>query len=638
MTRGAFYLSGFQMLPCLPNADPDRLARRAKLAQAREALVFAHKYANPSLPDGVALAEKVPVSQEFLPGYLGKVAWVEAELLANHVAVDFEKLTGGGSGRWNILDFLGITRLVGNRHLIFSRPLQAAGRVARSFPVNLAAYKALFGTISKTEIVDLLDDGQRTQDRAFAWQRVAGANPVMLKGIRVSADRSEYSPNRGQDDNWPPAAPPGQLPATFHLDKTVFARAMKWWRQEHDTLEAAIAERRLYVCDYRHHEGLPNGTWDSGVLGVPRHKYLYAPIAAFVRLMDTPERIGELVPVCIQCEQGDETVFTPDQGVRWQMAKTVVQSADGTTQEMISHLAYTHLVMEAAIVAAFRQLAPNHPLLVLLVPHFEFTLALNDHAVQSLIAPGGPVDEVFGSTLVGSLELTTRGLSEYDFMRAGAPSDIKHRLVDDRQGLPDYPWRDDASSLWPAIRRFVQRYVELYYSSDADVADDRELAGFFREFGSPDAGNIKGVVPVETREALIEAITTLIWTASAQHACLNYSQFPMMGYPPNVPGALYATKPTADTPENELNWLEMLPPAHKAAAQFTILYELSNVRWGKLGDYPPLHFLDRRVEPLLADFKRDLVLAEQEIVARDRYRMLSYPYLRPSQIGASIYI
>ncbi|MDB9309816.1 lipoxygenase family protein [Aphanizomenon sp. CS-733/32] len=45
---------------------------------------------------------------------------------------------------------------------------------------------------------------------------------------------------------------------------------------------------------------------------------------------------------------------------------------------MSSHLCRTHFVMEPFAVVTPRQLAQNHPLRILLKPHFRFMLANND--------------------------------------------------------------------------------------------------------------------------------------------------------------------------------------------------------------------------------------------------------------------
>ncbi|MBK8398292.1 MAG: hypothetical protein IPL26_24000 [Leptospiraceae bacterium] len=47
------------------------------------------------------------------------------------------------------------------------------------------------------------------------------------------------------------------------------------------------------------------------------------------------------------------------------------------------------LTIEPMIVAAHRQLSENHPIFKLLIPHFRFTIQINDSALHSLIIPGG---------------------------------------------------------------------------------------------------------------------------------------------------------------------------------------------------------------------------------------------------------
>jgi arachidonate 15-lipoxygenase len=413
---------------------------------------------------------------------------------------------------------------------------------------------------------------------------------------------------------------------------------------EQDSLEKAAAEHRLYLADYRLLMNLPQGTWLDGVLQIKRDRYLYAPLALFAWQPGNRSRLGEFKPVAIQCQQlppeGDSNpIFTPQDGYRWQMARTVVQCADGVLQELVYHLGHTHLVVEAAIVAAHRHLAEVPPLYMLLAPHFQFTLAINDYASRHLIAPGGQVDQLFGSTLEGCLTALVRGMREYDFSRAAPPKELAARGVHDRQGLPEYPYRDDALRVWPPLVQFVQRYVGLYYGSDADVCQDQELQGFIRCFGDPQAGNIRGTpTEITSRCQLVEVIATLIFTATAQHSALNYAQFPFMGYAPNVTGALYAPAPTEETPQSQLQWLEMLPPASKAMQQFAILYQLSGVRFSVLGHYEPFYFEDRRVDGLVKQLQQELALAETAMKNADQYRFMSYPFLFPSGIGNSIFI
>lgn len=629
------------MFPTLPQNDPNPAARQAQLHRAQADYQFQHVYCSDDYPDGVSLAAQLPVEQNFDLAYLAKVLPVDATLLANQAAVDLEYFTGDLEGGFSLSDWLGLTRAVGNQHFFFSQPTKAASRLAQSFPLNVEKYKALYALIRPPEIVGLLSKDQATRDRAFAWQRVAGVNPLVLRGITQTTPAPPAPPLPG---GLLPPPPPGQLPASFPITEAIYQQVMG----SDDSLARAAAERRLYLADYRLMMNLPQSEWDDGVLAVPRSRYLYAPLALFAQPRSDRADPLELRPVAIQCQQlppeagathADNPIFTPLDSWRWQMACTVVQCADGVIQEMVYHLGHTHLVIEAAIVAAQRHLAKAHPLMVLLTPHFQFTLAINDYASKNLIAPGGQVDKLFGTSLEGSLTALVRGMQEYDFSQAAPPAELAARLVDDTSGLATYPYRDDALRVWLPLQRFVQAYLQLYYSTDGDVQNDRELQAFITTFGDPAQGNIKGVPSrIETREQLAGVVATLIFVASAQHSALNYAQFPMMGYAPNVTGALYAAAPTASTPQNQLNWLEMLPPANLAMQQFAILYQLSTVRFSVLGHYPPLHFEDRRVDCLVKQFQRELTMAETAMREADQYRFMSYPYLYPSEIGSSIFI
>ncbi|MGI0491841.1 lipoxygenase family protein [Alkalinema pantanalense CENA528] len=625
------------MFPTLPQSDRNPAARQAQLNRARAKYTFVHAYQSDDCSQGVGLLADLPYDQQFTLPYLAQVLTVDSTLLANQAAIDLEFLTGASQGSVTINDWFSLAKSLTDRAFFLAQPTKAARRIADSFPLNLEKYNALFALIGQPEIVSVYRQSQSQRDRAFAWQRLAGANPMVLRGITTlsAPDRTWITGCNGEEILAP--LPPGVMPANFPVDNALYQRVMG----TQDSLEKAAAEHRLYLADYRLLMNLPQGTWRKN--GLPQDRYLYAPLALFAWQPGDDRTLGAFKPVAIQCQQwpvdASNPIFTPLDGYRWQMAQTVVQCADGVLQEMVHHLGYTHMVIEAAIVAAYRNLAPSHPIYVLLDPHFQFTLALNDYATKHLIAPGGQVDALFGTTLEGSLTALVRGLREYNFSRAAPPKELADRRVDNVLGLPDYPYRDDALRVWQPLQQFVQRYVALYYGSDEDVQQDWELQHFLQAFGDPQQGNISGVpTPLTTREQLVEAVATLIFTATAQHSALNYAQFPFMGYVPNLTGALYAPAPTQDTPQAQSSWLAMLPPTSQALQQFVILYQLSNVRFSVLGQYEPFYFEDRRVDGLVQKLRQELALAETAMQNVDQYRFLSYPYLQPSTIGNSIFI
>ena len=205
-------------------------------------------------------------------------------------------------------------------------------------------------------------------DRSFAEQRLSGANPMVLRLLDASDPRAQILLD---------------LP-TLHplVDR----------RQE-------LQQNNIYIADYTgtdEHYRAPalvgGGTYEKG------RKYLPKPRAFFAWRWTGVRDRGEMTPIAIQLDPNpDSHVYTPfDPPVDWLFAKLCVQVADANHHEMSSHLARTHLVMEPIAIVTARQLAKNHPLSLLLKPHFRFMLTNNDLARSHLIAPGGPVDELLG--------------------------------------------------------------------------------------------------------------------------------------------------------------------------------------------------------------------------------------------------
>ena len=104
--------------------------------------------------------------------------------------------------------------------------------------------------------------------------------------------------------------------------------------------------------------------------------------------------------------------------------------------------------------------------------------------------------------------------------------------------ISDYPYATDGLLIWSAIQKYVQSYVETYYSSPTSIQMDTELQSWYDEsihVGHADHRHASWWPPLTTPADLIHILTTLIWLASAQHAALNFGQYPFGGYVPNRP-------------------------------------------------------------------------------------------------------
>ncbi|MFN6143727.1 MAG: lipoxygenase family protein [Pseudanabaena sp.] len=330
-----------------------------------------------------------------------------------------------------------------------------------------------------------------------------------------------------------------------------------------------------------------------------------------------------------------------DDEPNWLIAKTVVQIADANYHELISHLARTHLVIEPFVIATNRQLASNHPLYILLKPHFQGTLAINDAAQSGLISPGGTVDKLLAGTIGSARALSVHGVKTFNFNESLLPIALKKRGVDDPSLLPDYPYRDDALLIWEAISTWVKNYLSIYYANDNDIFKDAELQAWAKEIISDEGGRVTSFGQngqIRTLAYLIDAVTLLIFTGSAQHAAVNFPQGDLMTYAPATPLAGYTPAPTSTTGATEEDFFAMLPAIDQAKSQLTMTYILGSVYYTTLGDYGNAYFTDDRIQQPLRDFQDDLKAIESTIKSRNEQRILDYSYLRPSRIPQSINI
>lgn len=600
------YIQPLAMVDVLPDGEQFSIAWYRLLAkQVREIflntlVVNRGNRGSESLRDDVRDFIFEALREEALPvqlDILGRVLQIAPQLLIKGISRDFREI-----------DDL-VLSLVKDFGLYVFRDLLArvSARLERSSPTghvtNLEDYKKLF------PVLDLpLFASTFTEDEIFAYMQVAGFNPLMIQQVSTLSDR-------------------------FPLSNAQYQEIMG----SDDSLEEAGREGRLYIADYKILENALNGTYKK------YQKYLYAPIALFAVAKGT-DKSRMLQPVAIQCGQtpGDTNpIITPKSDkYAWSFAKTVVLIADANFHEPVSHLGRTHLFVGPFVIATHRRLSKNHPLSVLLRPHFEGTLAINDAAQRVLIAPKGGVDQMLSSTIDNSRVLAVIGVQSYGFNSAMLSKQLKKRGVDDPEKLPVYPYRDDALLVWEAIHQWVSSYLKIYYSTDNDVQKDTELQAWATEVQAPNGGRVpefgEEYGRIQTLDYLIDAATLIIFTASAQHAAVNFPQKGYMSYPPGTPLAGYQPASKLQGEVTEQDYLNLLPPLDQAQRQINLTTILGSVYYNRLGIYPEEHF-PAKVKPLLQTFQENLKQIEDTINQRNLNRP-TYEYLLPSKIPQSINI
>ncbi|CAI9766062.1 unnamed protein product [Fraxinus pennsylvanica] len=391
--------------------------------------------------------------------------------------------------------------------------------------------------ISKDKFAWLRDD-------EFGRQAIAGINPVGVERLH----------------NFPPVS---------KLDPEIYGRQESALKEEHIvgnlngmTVQEALEANKLFIIDY-HDIYLP---FLDGINALDGRK-AYATRTIFF-LTDS----GTLKPIAIELSlpqtapsSRSKRVVTPPVDATtdwmWKLAKAHVSANDAGVHQLVNHWLRTHATMEPFILAAHRQLSAMHPIFKLLDPHMRYTLEINALARQSLICADGVIESCFTPGRYG-MEISAAAYKNFwRFDLEGLPADLIRRgmaVPDPTQPhglkllIEDYPYATDGLMIWSAIENWVRSYVNHYYPDSSLVCNDKELQAWYAEsinVGHADLRHAEWWPTLATPEDLTSILTTIIWLASAQHAALNFGQYPYGGYVPNRPPLMRRLIPDENDPE-----------------------------------------------------------------------------------------
>lgn len=497
---------------------------------------------------------------------------------------------------------------------------------------------------------DVSKNDQFEEDVIFGWYRIAGPNPMKIKTFDGDLD---------------------DVFSDFERQKFSDIKGF-----ENDDIDSAIAENRLYWVEYSE---LNEAIAAPGKIeGVPKQNKLFAPVCLLavpkgandvdVNDEDFHEKYrAKLLPIAIRTyvngDPEEYPLFTPFNCSKyeWKGVKMTVQIADAVVHELVYHLGRTHLLMEVFMCATHRNLSKHHPLHVLLSPHLTGTCFINTLAANTLISPGSTIDLITAPQIEASQVIAAQSVNHesFKFNEWMPREDFAKRGVDtETNGLAlPYPFRDHALQLWDAIHEWASAFVSHYYKSDDDVLADTELREWAAEIVHNKKGNLHGFGndgdgSITTVEYLIDCVTMIIYTASVQHAAVNYPQSTMMGFSPAMPLAAYADAPSAPHQSNfksgfhEKDLLDMYPPTsgiNQAYTQLQVAHTLGTMVHTNLGDYGvALMSTSSEVKEAHAALKRNLERIEKDIRRQNeveyKANLPPYIYLRPSRIPNSINI
>ncbi|KAJ8009631.1 hypothetical protein DPEC_G00090920 [Dallia pectoralis] len=392
----------------------------------------------------------------------------------------------------------------------------------------------------------------------------------------------------------------------------------------------------IFLCDYKRLEGVPTREFNGQPLPLT---------AALCLFYKNPE--DKLLPIAIQLDQQPSEknpIFLPsDSEHDWLLAKMFVRNADFTEHQISYHLLGTHLLAEVFAMATLRNLPVVHPLYKLLIPHFRYTVAVNTISFKPHFETGSGLSNDNTLGLEGLKELLKRAHSEMTYSALCLPENITARGL---ESIPNFYYRDDGLKLWNVIDTFLQKIVGHFYSSDRLVSRDSELQNWISEiFIHGFLGNAKSEIPqgFDTVKQVVQFITMVIFTVSAQHSAVNKGQFDYCSWIPNSPPFLLKPPPTTKGSSSMSTILERLPDIGSTVKSMASMWLQSNryKDFIPLGSYPQEYFDEAEkyfdvTKQMIKHFQAELSYLSESINERNSTLTLPYNYLNPAEIENSV--
>ncbi|XP_036444035.1 hydroperoxide isomerase ALOXE3 [Colossoma macropomum] len=441
-------------------------------------------------------------------------------------------------------------------------------------------------------------------DTFFGYQCLNGCNPLQIRQIR--------------------SLPPN-LPVTSEM--------LRDFLPVGSSLEQEMERGAIFLLDYEILDQLPGNVING------KQTYLAAPLC----LLHYNQH-GQLKPIAIQLQRTagpQNPLFLPsDPEPDWLLAKMWVRNSDFHVHQLLSHFLRTHMIGEMCCVATLRRLPEIHPLHQLLMPHVKTCLQINIQARTSLLAANGVFDKAIGCGLKAAPLLLARGTDQLRYTSMCVPDDLKERGLDK---LANCYYAQDALRVWNALHRFVVSWVDLYYNSDQDIQQDCELQSWIQEIfteGLLSFTHTGFPQSFQTTAELCKFITMVIFSCSALHAAVNFSQVDFNLWIPNCPAVMSRPPPQVKGSVTEEELLSFLPDINSTCSVLTILLLLSQ----PAADYVPLchyreqYFSSGDVCKLVETVQKELRAIDEDITKRNSKMELPYPYLSPINIENSVAI
>ncbi|KAG7388606.1 Arachidonate 5-lipoxygenase [Phytophthora pseudosyringae] len=396
------------------------------------------------------------------------------------------------------------------------------------------------------------------------------------------------------------------------------------------------ADKKLFVVDLA-----TIGAWgDPDVLKVERdeeteetgapRKYLPSVVGYFC----FNER---LLPLAITLVDSGLTYTPWDSPAEWQLAKTALNAAEATFQQM-QHFSESHTLSIPIRVELYRAFAERHPVRALLLRHFALDFGLEQQAGVVLFNTSTPLDRTFGLGAAGCVRLL-----EDQRTRISLLDDI-YRDVRGR-GIQQLPHKYALYGKMhaDAISGFVASFLGVYYADDEAVAADVELQQWAAACAQiPHLHDFPAAF--ESRRQLRQLLARLVFQSVVKHHAMNGEVTWTTVAMPFSAAALWKPLPRRKERDGraKVDVFSYLQPRELFPAMVFLSSLFNRPRPEETtlkSVYHVAPFIDDlRLRPAIRAYDAELQAIDDFIVANEQHEALPYHVLRPGSLPQNSWI
>lgn len=309
--------------------------------------------------------------------------------------------------------------------------------------------------------------------------------------------------------------------------------------------DATLASGRLFGIDLTLFDGIPPLPQANGTTR-------FTPSTMMLLEQGDDRRLRPVAVRVADPQNGEQAAVYTQTSPSWIYALMAVRTSMTVHGIWIGHVYTLHLVTAAMQMTMWNVLPPGHVVAQALRAQSQFTIAFDVLLLIGWSHLSPPTSIGDAGTF---LALCSRYAERHDFF-SGDPLtaldalglEVADFTSDGGEPWDLYPNVRKMLSVWKLANNYAACVVRARYATDLDVADDLDLQQWIDQSAARSGGNVRGLPPLDTREALQAVLASLFYRINF-HALgrLRDMGNPDPSFAPNFPPCLQSSRiPGAD--------------------------------------------------------------------------------------------